>query len=448
MTRAGLIESVLGATGYKSLRSGLSGRALSSLLLNVLATVLLLLATLVLTRFSDPIDLGRFATVLALVAVLGIPAIAGFDRLLIRVTAAETAAGHFAIVAGLIRRSRDITLFWSSAIAIAFAAGLVLLSSEPRDHIPLLLGLITLPLAALSRLRQAALFGLQRVVAGQLPESLVRPGLFLALAVAMAAYGATLTAASMVAIHLLSTGVAFAAGSFLLARYLPPDVRQGQREYATLDWLRQSVPLTALAGASTLMVHVPIIVLDALRGPESAAIFAVSTRVSSIIPFGLMAANVALGPTIARLWAQGDRQRLQRVVTLSARLVLLLSLPLAAVLVAAGREALSLFGPAYVVGDRVLVILALGQLFNVATGSVGVLLLMTGYHARAAVAQLVVSIGMVPATLILVAALGLEGAAASAAGSLVVLNVLWWLSARRALGFGGTAFGHIGQPTG
>jgi O-antigen/teichoic acid export membrane protein len=81
-----------------------------------------------------------------------------------------------------------------------------------------------------------------------------------------------------------------------------------------------------------------------------------------------------------------------------------------------------------------LVILALGQLFNAATGPVGSLLVMTGqewWSMCAVVAALAVSI---PAYLLLVTRFGAIGAASAAAVGLVVLNGLMAIRAWYWLG--------------
>jgi O-antigen/teichoic acid export membrane protein len=81
-----------------------------------------------------------------------------------------------------------------------------------------------------------------------------------------------------------------------------------------------------------------------------------------------------------------------------------------------------------------LIILALGQLFNSATGPVGSLLVMTGqewWSMTAVLAALAVSI---PAYLLLVTRFGAVGAASAAAAGIVVMNGLMAIRAWYWLG--------------
>ena len=70
-----------------------------------------------------------------------------------------------------------------------------------------------------------------------------------------------------------------------------------------------------------------IIMVGAMKGAVPAGIYNVANRGAEFITFVLVSVNMVLAPTIAALHAQGDKERLQNILTLSARAVLLFSLP-------------------------------------------------------------------------------------------------------------------------
>ncbi|WP_051021862.1 hypothetical protein [Thioflavicoccus mobilis] len=72
-------------------------------------------------------------------------------------------------------------------------------------------------------LRGAALRGLRHVVAGQLPETVSRPGLLIALCliVLLALPAQTLTAATAMGLHALAAAIASGLGAWLLWRARP-----------------------------------------------------------------------------------------------------------------------------------------------------------------------------------------------------------------------------------
>ena len=181
---------------------------------------------------------------------------------------------------------------------------------------------------------------------------------------------------------------------------------------------------------------------------EAAGVYRVAVQGALLVTFGLTAANVALAPLVAGLHAAGETARLQRVVTESARIVLLWSLPVALLMIFFGRWMLStLFSDEFAPGATALAILSAAQLLNAGMGSVGLLLTMSGHErdtargvTTAAAVNLVLNALLIPGG-------GIEGAAAATALSLVVWNVLLALWVHRRLGLHATALGRIDRRT-
>jgi O-antigen/teichoic acid export membrane protein len=223
-------------------------------------------------------------------------------------------------------------------------------------------------------------------------------------------------------LHLL----AFAAGAGLV--YLMrcrPRTRPPQPEYETRAWLVSLVPLALTAGLGVINAQADILVLGLFRPSEDVGVYKVAAQAAMLIAFGLQAVNMVIMPYIARLYAEGDQRRLQRLVTQSARAILALALPLVLAFVFFGDAILNLaFGPEYTRGHTALMLLSLGQLVNAGMGSVGVLLNMTGHEhdtlrgvAVAALANLILNFLLIPP-------FGLVGAAAATACTFVIWNLL------------------------
>jgi len=155
-----------------------------------------------------------------------------------------------------------------------------------------------------------------------------------------------------------------------------------------------------------------------------AGIFDVAWKGSTIIGIILMAVNMPLAPAVASLYSRGERERLQQLVTKSARIALLGALPIAIALVIFGRWFLMVFGGEFLEGSNALIILSVGQLVNAGAGSVALLLNMTGHEqdtARgigfAVLVNCVLSVVLIPLW-------GINGAAMSYAFSLATWNIL------------------------
>jgi O-antigen/teichoic acid export membrane protein len=202
------------------------------------------------------------------------------------------------------------------------------------------------------------------------------------------------------------------------------------------------VALTLLSGTMILNSQLGVVLLGVLDTPDATAVYAVAQRAALLIAFPLLAANVALGPVAARLWDARSTADLQRLVTLAARGVLLASLPIGLCFIFFGRPILALaFGPAFAVGSDALTILTLGQLANVAAGSVATLLIMSGKQWRAGLGIVGGALLNVVLAVLLIPTLHADGAAIAAAASLIASNAIHVVIARRALGIDTTALG-------
>jgi O-antigen/teichoic acid export membrane protein len=108
--------------------------------------------------------------------------------------------------------------------------------------------------------------------------------------------------------------------------------------------------------------------------------------------------------------------------------------PVFLVLVVAPRFVMGIFGSDFSTGGVTLQILAIGQFFNVVSGSVGILLMMSGHEREYRNAQIATAAVAVTINALLIPKYGAIGAAIGAASALVVQNVLFGHFVWRRLG--------------
>jgi len=417
-----------------------------TLLLNALSTALVFLASVVFARLLNVSDYGVYAYVVAVVNLLTVVVLVGFDRLVTREVAARRDSGEWHVVGSLLTHANLTVLALSGVTLLVLTTGGIAIAGMNLSQATLALwiGLLALPFAALGRIRQAALIGLQQLPAGLVPETVVRPALLLAGPLVLGVLlGVSLTAVVAVGIFALASVAAFAVGSLLYLYLRPPELRHAGAGFAGGRWLRTSAELGLVAAAGMLVSQVDLLLLGTLASAETTGQYAVAWRAAALIAFGLTAVNTPIGPLAARLWAAGDRESLQRAITSSARVATLIALPVAAVFIVFGEGVLAVFGPAYQAAYWVLAILSIGQLVNAAMGPVGMLLIMTGHH-RTAVKGMAVGIAVTALTsLALIPGFGAEGAAVAAALGTVTWNVLLARSVFVTLGLHTTALGPV-----
>lgn len=200
------------------------------------------------------------------------------------------------------------------------------------------------------------------------------------------------------------------------------------------ELLRFSVS-TALAGTFAVFVFwVDRLMVGYFLSEVQNGLYQAASQISVIFVIVLSAFNSILAPMFAGFHASNDYQQLNNIFKVGTKWGLYLSLPVFLVFCFVPRELLSvIYGQAYSDAWPALVILSVGQIINVGTGSIGSLLSMTGHH-RLWLALSIAGITMnICLCVLLIPRFGIVGAALGTAISLNLMYFagLWW--ARRHL---------------
>lgn len=391
------------------------------------------LLSIILARLLGPVGYGSYTYAFAWMLLLGVPAILGMDQLIVRDVAAYQSKSQWDLLKGLLKKTNQAVLMTSLGLAL-LAAGISLLLAGHWSLETLWsfwVALLLLPLITLTRLRQSTLQGLHHVALGQLPELLIQPAVFLAfVGTVYLGFGWTLTSVRAMTLNVVATSVAFLAGATILHKLLPDGVHSSATKFENFSWRRSILPLMFLASAGVLFAQTDTLIVGVIKGPRAVGIYGVADRAAETVQFLFVAVCMVFAPTVSKLYAQGESEKLQQRVTEIARITLLLSLPVAFLLIFYSRWFLALFyGPQFVEGHEALSILSVGQLMMVAAGPVGMLLIMTRHEAHAAHAIAISAFTNVSLNFALVPKWNLAGAAFANTASIIILNVLmtFWL---------------------
>jgi O-antigen/teichoic acid export membrane protein len=201
------------------------------------------------------------------------------------------------------------------------------------------------------------------------------------------------------------------------------------------ELLAFSLPTALAAIFGMFITLIDRLFVGYFRSEAEVGIYQATAQFSVVFVLTLSAVNAIFSPMIANLYHQGQMARLNELFKISTKWVLYLSLPIFLVIVFAPVAAITvIFGSQYASGSTALVILAIAQLVNVGTGSVGYLLVMTGRQniwlvitGSMLVASLILNVALVPR-------LGLNGAALSSAIAISSIFLLGLLTVRQKLG--------------
>lgn len=430
-------------TQGNGLKARLIRGGLGSVAIQAANRLLVLTLGIVLARGLGAEGYGVYAYAFAIMSLLMVLAEAGVPALLMREVAAAQGCEAWGLMRGVLHRARQFVLLTAVTVSLIGLGVLAVFAAEMQTAVlyTTALMLLILPLAALNRIMAHAIRGLHRVVLGQAVDMLLHPLLVLTLVVIGFLLWPTLREPYYaMAAQFAGFAIVCIVTGLLLRRLMPTETRSSPAEYRERTWLKSTLPFTLIGGAGILNSQTDIIMLGWLRSTEEVGLYRVATQAAMLVAFGLQAANAVIAPQFARLHAQGDTIRLQRLVTLSARAILLLALPVAMAFVFAGGLIASwVFGAEFKAAHWPLAILAIGQLTNAFFGSVGFLLNMTGHEKDTARTLWQTGLLNVLLNAALIPAFGMTGAALASALSLFVWNLVLYQIVKTRLGIYSTA---------
>lgn len=399
-------------------------------LLRLISLPLTLLTTVLLARVLGPQGFGQYSFVVAILTAVTIPLAPALLQLITRETAALSHAGERGQIRQLSRWANRRVVIVSTFIILVVVAGAISTSSwsEGGRWSLLLLILPAAPLLGLNAVRLGILTGLRKVVSGQVPELLVKPVTLLVVVSALA-FAGILTPSTGVLSYVLSAAVAYIAGFVILNRAFSDrgiESKQPVSHSQSRDLTKAWVPFTLLVAANTLNAQIGILVLGWLSTDEQVAAMQIAAQGGMLIALSLTIVNQVIGPYVTQAYRSGEYDELSTLSKNSVRLALLAATPLALLMIIWGDLVVQfVFGAEYVeIAVIPLAIIALSQLINVAFGSVGTFLTMSGFERDTLKGQVVALVASALTSILLVPTFGAVGGAIAVAIGIVVWNGL------------------------
>ncbi|MCP5018543.1 MAG: hypothetical protein GY938_25175 [Ketobacter sp.] len=189
------------------------------------------------------------------------------------------------------------------------------------------------------------------------------------------------------------------------------------------EFQQVSISFFVMGMAAFMQSVLSIMIAGKFLGSVELGLFKSAQQIAVSVAFVLMVINAIYPPRFAALYHKGAQASLAKAARSAALLGLVLSSPFLLVCLLVPEWILGLLGDDFDSAALLLRILALAQLVNVATGSVGFLLGMTGYErVMRNIALLCSGIGLL-GFFVLTPWLGALGAALALAFVLVAQNV-------------------------
>lgn len=397
--------------------------------LKALAALLAFGLSVVLGRILGAEAAGVYFLALTTATIAATVGRVGLDSAVLRFVAAHASAGRWADVNRVHRTALAIGFVCSCAVASVLYLSAELLAEKAFSDAALttpirVMAASVVPLS-LSVLVSRSLLGLSRVRESLLVFSIVPSALALGGTWVLAAeWGVN----GAVAAYVLAVIAALVYGwiAWRKATAGQSSARQSRPATSTMrDLLKCGSPLL-LGELLQLVIHVSgTVMLGVWSDNADVGQFAVAWRTAALIGFVLVAINTIAQPKFAELYARGEMKSLAATAQKATLIMTACAAPVLIVFLAAPGFVLSAFGSDFSGAIVLLQILSVGQFVNVATGSVGVLLVMSGKELEYRNVQVVAAAVVLLLNVLLIPIYGAVGAAIAVASALIVQNVLF-----------------------
>jgi O-antigen/teichoic acid export membrane protein len=395
---------------------------------------------ILLARWMGGVEYGIYAYLWVWVLFVGGVGSLGLPVAALKFIPDYTMRGDLAGLRGFLRHARMLGL--APSLVAALAGGVALLAFRLGDGAGALAPYLPAALFALATLPVYVLMDVQTGIAraydfadlGLVADYLVRPLLTLVLVAGLAVAGGPSAAGSVMGMTFAAVALTALVQGVVLQRRLDASIPQGPARAELRRWTEVCAPLLVVAGFILLLGSTDILLLKAFVGPEEIARYFAATKIVAVGSFVAYGVAATSSHRFAAQAVSGDREASAKLAIETVRWTFWPTLAVILGLTALSKPLLSLFGPDYAAAWPIVAILSLGLLAQASVGPVDRALAMqdqVGVTARIYGASFAANIAL---GLVLIPALGLEGAALATALTFAAKSAMLYVSARRRLG--------------
>jgi len=394
-----------------------------------------LIYNLLVARLLGASQLGVYFLALTIANVVAVIAVGGMDIALVRNLARYRIEEEWGQFRGTLRLGARVVLAFGALgtiVLLIWAPWLCsVLFHKPEVATPVRIAALYIPFYVIEAVLLAATQSFKQMKYKVYIESMLNPGLRIVMVVLIGLLGGGLK--SLLFTYVGTIAVCAILAYLALRRCITVDLTAYKPDVDHRDLFAYSSPLFGVTVVTFLILYLDTLVLAHFRSSAEVGLYSVCIRLIVIAGFSLPVVSQIFAPMISELHQRGAIAEMGayfKVVTVWA---VELFIPLMLLYVAAPAPILGLFGREFRAAAPVLLILCVGQLVNILTGPVGLVLNMGGWtrvqfwnSATALSLQTIIAFMLVPR-------FGYRGAAIANTSAVVVVNLARVVQLRRRL---------------
>jgi O-antigen/teichoic acid export membrane protein len=392
---------------------GAAGRMSAiAFMVRVVSAAIAFFSQVLMARWMGSFEYGIFVLVWVTMLIVGSISCLGFSTSVIRFIPEFRERGMLDELRGIVRVSRHVVLAASTLTALAGAAGVWLFADRIEDYyvVPFLLGLLCLPMVALTDLLQGVSRAHSWALSALLPTYISRPVLMLA---GCPADATTAIIAAIAATYVTALGQLLSLGSRVSAT-----IPAGDSRILLRQWFFISLPIFLVDSFFYLLTNADVLMVGFYRDPQEVAVYFATVKTLALVHFVYFAVKAGSAQRYAQ-FAHGDRHRLAAFARETVSWTFWPSLAMAVVVLALGRPMLGLFGEGFQSGYPLLFLLVVGVVARASVGPCESLLTMSGHQNSCALVFAATLALNIVLNVLLLPTFGLWGAAMATAFAMI-----------------------------
>ncbi|CCV05178.1 Polysaccharide biosynthesis protein [Mesorhizobium metallidurans STM 2683] len=413
----GRIDAVLSTADER----GEAGRmSLIAFSIRIVSAVIAFVSQVLMARWMGSFEYGIFVLVWVTMVIVGNLACLGFHTSVIRFIPEYSERGMLAELRGIVMTSRLFVLIASTAIAALGALGVWLLSPFIENYyvVPFILGLILLPMIAMSDLVQGlaranswALFALS-------PTFLIRPVLILAFMALMLLLGYAPDAKTAIFAAIAATYATTLGQLVGVTSRIDKKIPAGPMKVHFAQWFIVSLPIFLVESFFFLLTNADVLMVGAYMDPDDVAVYFATVKTLALVHFVYFAVKAGVAQRYAQ-FTHGEPEKLAAFARETVSWTFWPSLAMALMVLVLGEPMLTLFGPDFTSGYPLLFLLVFGVVARAAVGPCESLLTMSGNQNICAAVYAMTLAFNIGLNMVLIPLFGLWGAAMATAFAMI-----------------------------
>jgi len=388
--------------------------------IRIVSAAIAFISQVLLARWMGSFEYGIFVLVWVTMVIAGNLSCFGFHTSIIRFIPEFREKEQMAELRGVLVTSRLFVLLASTAMAALGMGAVWLLSGTIEDYYvtPFLLGLICLPMIALSDVLQGISRAHSWAVSALAPTYLTRPVLILVLMGGAIALGYEPCADTAIISAILATYATTIIQLVGVTSQVDARLPAGTRTVHLREWFVVSLPIFLVESFFFILTNADVLMVGAYMNPDDVAVYFATVKTLALVHFVYFAVKAGVAQRYAQ-FTHGDPDGLAAFARETVAWTFWPSVAMALIVLALGEPMLVLFGPGFDAGYPLLFLLVLGVVARAAVGPCESLLTMSGHQNICAFVYaltLAVNIGL---SMLLIPEFGLWGAATATALSMM-----------------------------